>query len=81
MLLAVLGVVRLARAARVRWRISLGLCGILLEILSHSMLSGTAQGTVDLLGLAILTVAVLKSEGPAESRRAAVPQTAWRWQG
>jgi len=81
MLLAVLGVVRLARTARVHWRISLALSGILLEALGHAMLSGPAQGTADLIGLAVVAVAVLKSEGPAEPRRRAVSQTAWRWQG
>jgi len=80
MLLAVLGVVRLARTARAHWRISLGFCGILLEVLGHSVLGGPARGAADLLGLVVVTVAVLKSEGPAEARQA-LPQTAWRWPG
>ncbi len=81
MLLAIIGVARMARMARVRWRITLGFCGILLEILGHWVLGGPARGAADLLGLVIVTVAVLKSEGPAESRRRVVSQTAYRWQG
>jgi hypothetical protein len=81
MLLAVIGVVRTAQIARVRWRITLGFCGILLEILGHWVLGGPVRGAADLLGLVIVTVAVLKSEEPAESRRRVVSQAAYRWQG
>ncbi len=81
MLLAVVGVVRLVRTARVRWRISLGFFGLLLEVLGHSVLSGPARGAAGLLGLVAVTVAVLKSEGPAEGRRRVIPQAAWRWHG
>jgi len=81
MLLALLGIVRLARLARARWRISLGFCGVLLEVLGHSVLAGPARGAADLLGLVVVAVAVLKSEGPAEAGRQALPQTAWRWPG
>jgi hypothetical protein len=80
-LLAVVGVMRLARTARSRWRISLGLCGMLLEVLGHTVCTGPARGTADLLGLVVIAVAVLKSTGPAETRRPALPQTAWRWHG
>jgi hypothetical protein len=80
-LLAVVGVLRMARTARARWRISLACCGVLLEVLGHSVLAGPARGTADLLGLVVIVVAVLKSEGPAEARCRAVPQTAWRWHG
>jgi hypothetical protein len=80
-LLTVIGLMRLVQMARVRWRISLGLCGVLLEVLGHSVFSGPARGAADLLGLVVLTVAVLKSAGSAEARDPAVPQTAWRWQG
>ena len=81
MLLAVIGVVRMARMARLRWRISLGFCGILLQILGHWVLGGPARGAADLLGLVIVTVAVLKSEGQAESGRRVIPQAACRWHG
>ena len=81
LLLAVVGVIRLARTARIRWRISLGLGGVLLEVLGHSVLAGPARGAADLLGLVVVAVAVLKSEGPAEAGRQALPQTAWRWHG
>jgi hypothetical protein len=73
--------VRLARAARSHWRISLGLGGLLLEILGHSALAGPARGAADLLGLVLVLVAVLKSPGAAADRRLAMPQTAWRWHG
>ena len=43
--------------------------------------SGPPRGAADLLGLVIVTVAVLKSEGSAEARCRAVPQAAWRWHG
>ena len=81
MLLAAIGALRLARTARARWRMSLACCGVLLEVLGHSVLAGPARGPADLLGLVLLTVAVLKSEGSAETRRRVVPQAAWRWHG
>jgi hypothetical protein len=74
-LLAVIGVTRLARAARAHWRVSLGLAGLLLEILGHSVL----PGPVGFAGLLLLLTAALKSTGPASERRPAMPQTAWRW--
>ena len=37
-LLAVVGLLRLARTARVRWRISLACCGVLLEVLVERVL-------------------------------------------
>jgi len=80
-LLAVVGLLRLARTARVRWRISLACCGVLLEVLGHSVLAGPARGAADLLGLVVVIVAVPKSEGPAEDRRRAVPQAACHWHG
>jgi hypothetical protein len=81
LLLAVLGSVRLARAARWHWRISLGLGGLLLEILAHSVLAGPVRGAADLLGLVLVLTAVLKSTGPASDHRPVMPQTAWRWHG
>jgi hypothetical protein len=80
-LLAVVGVLRLARTARARWRFSLAGCGVLLEVLGHSVLAGPARGAADLLGLALIVVAVLKSDEPAEDRRRALPQAAWHGRG
>ena len=80
-LLAAIGALRLARTARARWRISLACCGVLLEVLGHSVLAGPARGAADLLGLVLVAVAVLKSEGSAEARHRVVPQAAWRWHG
>jgi len=45
------------------------------------VLAGPARGVADLLGLVLVTVAVLKSEGSAEARGRVIPQTAWRWHG
>jgi hypothetical protein len=42
-LLAAIGALRLARTARARWRISLACCGVLLEVLGHSVLAGPAR--------------------------------------
>ena len=81
-LLTVVGVTRLAQIARSRWRISLGLLGVLLEVLGHTVATGPAPGATDLLGLAVVLVALLKGADPAASRGAvAVPQVAWRWCG
>lgn len=80
-LLTAIGLVRLARIARQHWRLSLGLAGVLLEVLGHSVLTGQARDAAGLLGLVIVLVAVLKSEDPADSPVRAIPQTAWRWQG
>jgi hypothetical protein len=78
-LLAVIGTARLAQAARAHWRVSLALCGLLLEIAGHSSLAGPARGAADLLGLVLVLTAVLKSGRPAGERRPALPQAAWRW--
>jgi hypothetical protein len=80
-LLTIIGVLRLARSARSRWRISLGLGGVLFEVLGHTVCTGTARGAADLLGLVVIVVAVLKSEGPAEPRRAALAQATWHGHG
>ncbi len=80
-LLTVIGVMRLAQIARSHWRISLGLSGVLLEVLGHSLFTGPAMGAAGLLGLAAILVALLKSAGPASYRGAAPPQAAWRWHG
>jgi len=79
-LLMVISVMRLARIARSHWRISLGLCGVLLEVLGHVAFTGPARGTADLLGLVVVLFAWLKSADPA-SDRAAMPQVAWRCHG
>jgi hypothetical protein len=79
-LLTVISIIRLVRTARLRWRISLGLCGVLLEVLSHVAFTGPARGTADLLGLVVVLFAWLKSADPA-SDRAAMPQAACRWHG
>jgi hypothetical protein len=39
------------------------------------------RGAADLLGLVLVVVAVLKSEGSAEAGHRVVPQAAWRWHG
>ena len=78
-LLAVIGVVRLARTARARWRISLVLA-VILEVLGHSVLTGPARGAADLLGLVVVTVAVLKSAA-GRGQRGATPQAGARWHG
>ncbi len=80
-LLTVIGVLRLARMARMRWRISLGLCGALLVVLGHSVFTGSAGGVAGLLGLAVVLVAALKSGSPADARRPVPSQVAWRWHG
>jgi hypothetical protein len=80
-LLMVIGVMRLAQIARSRWRISLALCGVLLEVMGHFVFTGPARGAADLLGLVVVLFALLKSTDPAGGRSTALPQTAWRWHG
>ena len=80
-LLTVIGVIGLARIARSRWRISLALCGVLLEVLGHVAFTGPARGAADLLGLVVVLFAWLKSADSASDRSPAVPQAAWRWHG
>jgi hypothetical protein len=80
-LLAVIGVLRATRTARSRWRISVGLGGVLLEVFGHTVCPGPIRGAADLLGLVVIIVAVLKSEGPAEARRAGLPQVSWHGRG
>ncbi|MGB6580679.1 MAG: hypothetical protein WBF34_22475 [Streptosporangiaceae bacterium] len=72
---------RLAEITRAHWRTSLGLSGVLLEILAHSLFTGPAMGAAGLLGLAAILVALLKSAGPASYRGTALPQAGWRWHG
>ena len=80
-LLTVMGVLRLTQLARGRWRLSLGLAGLLLEVLGHSVCTGQARGAADLLGLAVVAVAFLKSGDPAHTRHPGMPQAAWRRPG
>jgi len=80
-LLSVISVMRLAQIARSHWRVSLGLCGVLLEVLGHSVFTGPARGAAYLLGLTVVLFAVLKSEAPAKDRTISLPQVAWRWHG
>ena len=80
-LLTVIGVMRLTQITRSYWRTSLGLSGVLLEVLRHFLFTGPARGAVGLLGLAAILVALLKSAGPASYRGTALPQAAWRWHG
>jgi uncharacterized sodium:solute symporter family permease YidK len=81
MLLSVLGGMRLVRAASRHWRISLGLGGLLLEILGHFALGGQVRSAAGLLGLVLVLTAALKSTRPDADRRPVMPQTAWRWHG
>ena len=80
-LLTVIGVMRLAQITRSYWRISLGLSGVLLEVLGHFLFTGPARGAAELLGLAAILVALLKSAGPASGYDTAPPHAAWRWHG
>ncbi len=80
-LLMVIGVVRLAQIARSHWRISLGLCGVLLEVLGHVAFTGPARGTAEVLGLVVVLFVYLRSTDPATDRSTALPQAAWRWHG
>jgi hypothetical protein len=80
-LLAVIGAARLVQSARSHWRISLALCGLLLQVAGHSVLAGPAHSAADLLGLVLILTAALKGDGPAGDRRRPMPQTAWRWHG
>ena len=80
-LLMVIGIMRLAGLARSRWRISVGISGALLEVLGHVAFTGQAMAAADLLGLVVLLFAGLKNADPASSRRAGLPQAAWRWHG
>jgi hypothetical protein len=80
-LLMVVGVMRLARIVRSRWRLSIGLSGILLEVIGHTLLSGPAQSAADLIGLVVILYALLRNPEPASARGAGIPQAAWRHPG
>jgi len=80
-LLTLIGVIRLAQITRSRWRISLGLLGLLLEVLGHFVATGPARGAACLLGLAVVLTALLKSADPASRDTAALPQAAWHGRG
>jgi hypothetical protein len=79
-LLMVVGVGRLARTMRSCWRLSIGLSGVLLEVIGLTLLSGPAQSAADLIGLVVILYALLRNPEPA-SRRAGIPQAAWRHPG
>src|SRR2546430_5374247 len=64
-LLAVVGLLRLARTARVRGRVSLACCGGLMGGLGPSVLPRPARGTAGPLRLVGVMVAAPKREGPA----------------
>jgi hypothetical protein len=80
-LLMLVGVMRLTRIACARWRISLGLCGMLLVVLGHVAFVGPARGAADFVGLVVVLFAWLKSADPASERRTAMPQATWHWPG
>lgn len=77
-LLMGVGVMRLACTMRSRWRLSIGLSGVLFEVIGHALLSGQTQTATDILGLLVIIYAVLRNREPASSRGAGIPQAGWR---
>ena len=80
-LLAVIAVMRLFRTMQASWRLSVGLSGVLLEIIGITLFSGPAQSAADLAGMVVILFALLRNTGPASGRRTGIPQAAWRWPG
>ncbi len=58
-LLTVIGIMRLAQMMRSRWRTSLGLSGVLLEVFGQTVFTGRAQGPAELIGLVLILFTVL----------------------
>jgi hypothetical protein len=59
-LLAIIGVLRLARASRPRWRLVTGLAGFLIVVVGFNVLSGGAQEISSVLGMTLLLSALMK---------------------
>ncbi len=69
-LLAVIAVIRLAQAARLRWRFVVGLGGFGVEVLGFNLLSGGMQEASSVVGMTLLLFALMKDAGRARSRQA-----------
>jgi len=80
-LLVVLAAMRFAGTMRTCWRLSIGLAGLLLEIIGITLFSGSAQSAADFAGMVVILYALLRNTGPASGRTTAVPQAAWRRPG
>ncbi len=78
---ALLAAIRLARTMRTCWRLSVGLAGLLLEIIGITLLSGPAQSAADFAGMALILFALLRNTDPASGRRTAFPQATWHRHG
>ncbi len=76
-LLAVIGVVRLARATRVRWEpVSLGV-GVVLAVIGFAL---PAASVAFLLGMLVLVVTLMKGIA-TKGRTAGQAADCWQWRG
>ena len=73
-LLAILAVIRLARAVRPRWRLITGLTGFLIEVVGFNVFSGGMQDASSLAGMALLLFALMKDARQCSGRQAGIPQ-------
>jgi hypothetical protein len=73
-LLAVLAAIRLARAARPRWRLITGLTGFLIEVVGFNVFSGGMRDASSLVGMTLLLFAMMKDARQCNGRRAGIPQ-------
>ncbi len=73
-LLAVLAVIRLARAMRPRWRLITRLTGFLIEVFGFNMFSGGMQDASSLVGMALLLFALMKDARECSARQVGIPQ-------
>jgi len=73
-LLAVLAVIRLARAVRPRWRLVTGLTGFLIEVVGFNVFSGGIREASSLVGMTLLLFAMMKDARQCSGRQVGIPQ-------
>ena len=73
-LLAVLAVIRLARAVRPRWRLVTGLTGFLIEVVGFNVFSGGIREASSLVGMTLLLFAMMKDARRCSGRQVGIPQ-------
>jgi hypothetical protein len=75
-LLTVIMVIRLARAAPLRWRLITGVAGFLIEVVGFNVFSGGLQEASSVVGMTLLLFALMKDAKQCSPRQVGIPAAA-----